>query len=154
MCRSDDKSTAAYEIASSAEDLGLISRVAGDPSAILQVAGETKQNHALNLRHHRSIELLDGVRHHSSALAVASGNNFGVGALGVGEVEHGVGGTNGSWRGVLWQEVVSEAGVVWGADTLAGNFGGAKEGLERSADLGADDGALILVSIDLFLGFL
>lgn len=153
MGRSDDKSAIAHEIANSAEDLGLISWVPGNTSAILQVAGETEQDNALNLRHHRGVELLDGVIHHGGALAVASGNNFGVWALGVGKVEEGGGGADGGWRRVLGQEVVGEGGFVWGADALAGHLGGAEEGLEGSADLGANDRALIVVNIHLFLGF-
>lgn len=87
MWRSDDNSAVAYDIANSAEDLSLISWVAGNTSAILQVAGETEQDNALNLGHYCSIELLDGVIYHGATLAVASGNDLGVWTLGVGEVE-------------------------------------------------------------------
>lgn len=153
MGRSDDKSATAHKIAGSAEDLSLSSRVPGNASAILQVAGEAEQDNALNLRHHRGIEPLDGVIHHGGALAVASGDNLGVWALGVGKVEEGGGGADGRWRRVLGQKVVGEGGFVWGADALAGHLGGAEEGLEGSADLRANDGALIVVNIHLFLGF-
>lgn len=154
MCGSDDKSATAHEIADSAVDLSLRSGVAGNPSEILQIAGEAEEDNALNLRHHCGVQRLDGVINHSGALAVASGNNLGVWALGVGKVEEGVGGADGGWRGVLGKEVVGEGGRVWRADSLAGDLGGAEKGLKGSADLGTDDRALFFVSIHLFLGFL
>lgn len=154
MCGSDDKSAIAHEIANSADDLSLRSGVAGDLSTILQIAGEAEKDNALNLRHHCGAQSLDRVIDHSGSLAVASSNNLGVWALGMGEVKEGVGGADGGGRRVLGKEVVGEGGVVWGADALASHLGGAEKGLEGSADLGADDRALFLVSIHLFLGFL
>lgn len=154
MRRSDDKSSTAHKIASSAEDLGLRSWVAGDLSAVLQVASKAEQDSALNLGNYSGIKLLDGVIHHGSPLTVTSSNDLGVWALGVSEVEEGGGSANGSWRRVLWQKVVGKSGIVWRADALAGNLGGAEDGLEGSAGLGANDGALFfLVNIYLFPSF-
>lgn len=96
MCGSDDKSSVAHKISNSAEDLRLGSWVAGDLSAILQVAGKSKQNNALNLRNNSGIESLNRVIHHSGALAVASGNDLGVRALRVSEVEEVVGSADSS----------------------------------------------------------
>lgn len=146
MRRGDDERATAYQIAGSTEDLGLRSGVPGNLSLVLQVAGEAKEDNALDLGHHRGVESLDGVIHHGGALAVAAGHDLGVGALGVGEVEKGGGGADGGGGGVLGQEVVCKGGIVRGADALASDLSRSEESLEASADLGANDGALVFVS--------
>lgn len=96
MCGSDDKSAAAHEISNSAEDLRLGSWVPRDLSAILQVTGKSKQHNALDLRNNSGVQRLNRVIHHSGALAVTSGNDLGVRALRVSEVEEVVGSADGS----------------------------------------------------------
>lgn len=142
----DEERAIAHLIAICADDLGLVSWVVGNASAILLVPGEAEQDNALNLRNNCSIELLDRVTHHSGALAVATSNDLGVRALGVGEVEEGGGGADGLGGGALGQEVFDEAGVVWGANALTGDLGGTEEGLKGGADLGTNDEALFFVN--------
>lgn len=68
----------------------------------------------------------------------------------MGEVEEGSGGANGLGGSALGHEVFEDGSVVWGANALAGDLGGAEEGLKGSADLGANNEALFSVNNCLF----
>lgn len=145
MGRGDGEGVVADEVASRAEDLGLVDGVAGDLEVVLLGAGEAPHDDAGDLGLLGGGHLLDGVVDDGGALAVAAHDDGRVGALRGRHVDDFEGRIDGLVVGVLGLEVGRQRGcvAVLSTDALAGDLVGAQVVLDRCAGLRADDGALL-----------
>lgn len=81
MSARDDESTLAHEIARIAVDLGLGGGNVGDLATVLGLLGVAKGDGSSDAGDSRGCGLLNGAVDHGRALAVASDDELGVGAL-------------------------------------------------------------------------
>jgi hypothetical protein len=96
-------------------------RVVGDSEQVLEVLGVAKEHGALDLLLDGGAEARHGGGNHGGSLAVASGDNGSVGALGVGQVKQADRLVDGSLAGAVGQEVARHVGRVRATDALDPN---------------------------------
>lgn len=131
---SNDQATGANEIAHVAEDLGPVSRVVGNSATVLQVLGVAKQNSSGDLVANSRVKVLDGGRCKCSTLAVATGDQSRVRALGVGLLEETEHLPDGGARGSAGQSVVPKSGSVGTANALDPDTVRSEGGLKVGGD--------------------
>lgn len=151
MAGQDEQAPPAHRIANTAIDLRPVSRVVRDAAPVLRVLRVPEQHDALDLLLHRGVQLAHARGHDRRALAVAAGDDTGIGALLVGHVEEALGLVDGGLARALREEVGGQVGGVRAADALHPDVVAVLR-LELSSYGGAGADALVCVRNLVLLG--
>lgn len=138
MGRQNNERAVANQVAALAVHPETVGRVVGDLAVVLLVLGPAVEDNTLDLLADGGAALGDGGTGEGGTLAVATGDDLGLGAERVGADEEALHLVNGGGGGALGEEVVEEAGGVGTANTLDPDVGLAKGSVESDTSWAAE----------------
>jgi len=143
----DEEGAPADGVGGGAVDGGLALGEVGDAAAVLDVLGVAEEDDALDLVLEGGVELGDGAGNDGGTLAVTTGGDGGVGALGVGQVDETLGLLDGLAVGAAGKEVGSQVSGVGATNTLDPDAVAVEDGvvlvLEAVGDVGTSGRTLL-----------
>lgn len=138
MGRQNNERAVANQVAALAVHPETVGRVVGDLAVVLLVLGPAVEDNTLDLLADGGAALGDGGTGEGGTLAVATGDDLGLGAERVGTDEEALHLVNGGGGSALGEEVVEEAGGVSTANTLDPDVGLAKGSVESDTSWAAE----------------